>query len=66
MLWGRREVMCAKPVGAKPAEGMYSWTRQILQDQIAFAARKLQSDAAADALREARLKERSNPPSGAA
>ena len=29
LLWGRREVMCTKPIGAKPAEGMYNWTRQL-------------------------------------
>jgi hypothetical protein len=40
LLWGRRETMCTKPVGAKPAEGMYSWTRQILADQIALTSRK--------------------------
>ena len=31
LLWGRRDSMCTKPNGAKPAEGMYSWTRQILR-----------------------------------
>jgi hypothetical protein len=35
LLWGRRNVMCTKPIGAKPNEGMYSWTRQFLHDQIA-------------------------------
>jgi hypothetical protein len=40
LLWGRRETMCTKPIGAKPAEGMYSWTRQILADQIAVTSRK--------------------------
>ena len=34
LLWGRRERMCTKPVGAKPNEGMYSWTWEILQSQI--------------------------------
>jgi hypothetical protein len=34
LLWGRRERMCTKPVGAKPNEGMYSWTWEILQNQI--------------------------------
>jgi hypothetical protein len=45
LLWGRRGIMCTKPIGAKPAEGMYSWTRQILQDQIAFTSRKTAADA---------------------
>jgi len=51
LLWGRREVMCTKPVGAKPTEGMYSWTRQNLQQQITLALRKTESDAAAQTLR---------------
>ena len=39
LLWGRREIMCTKPVGAKSSEGMYSWTSQILQDQITMMTR---------------------------
>ena len=39
LLWGRRDVMCTKPTGAKNAEGMYNWTPAILQDQIAIALR---------------------------
>lgn len=42
MLWGRREIMCRKPQGARAAEGMFSWTRQILQDQLALNERKAQ------------------------
>ena len=45
LLWGRREIMCTKPVGAKPAEGMYSWTRQILQDQMVLTLRKINTGA---------------------
>jgi hypothetical protein len=51
LLWGRREIMCTKPIGAKTAEGMYSWTRQILQDQIAITSRSTRSDAIAETLR---------------
>ena len=40
LLWGRREIMCTKPAGAKSSEGMYSWTSQILQDQITLTTRK--------------------------
>jgi hypothetical protein len=40
LLWGRRELMCTKPVGAKPNEGMYSWTTPILRDQIALTLRR--------------------------
>ena len=52
LLWGRREIMCTKPIGAMPAEGMYSWTRQILQDQIDLTSRKAGADATAQALRD--------------
>ena len=34
LLWGRREIMCTKPIGAKPAEGMYSWTSEIMKTQL--------------------------------
>jgi len=60
LLWGRREAMCTKPVGAKPAEGMFSWTRQILLEQIAFTRRKARSDAEAESVRAERLKAREN------
>jgi hypothetical protein len=53
LLWGRREIMCTKPVGAKSAEGMYSWTRQIVQDQITLASRKAGADATVETARHA-------------
>jgi hypothetical protein len=34
LLWGRREIMCTKPMGAKPAEAMYSWTSEIIKTQM--------------------------------
>ena len=40
LLWGRRAEMCTKPVGAKSAEGMYNWTWEILQDQVAIGHRR--------------------------
>jgi hypothetical protein len=40
LLWGRRGMMCTKPVGAKSLEGMYKWTREILEDQVAIALRR--------------------------
>lgn len=52
LLWGRREIMCTKPIGAKASEGIYSWTGQILQNQIALTFRKAASDAAAEAVRK--------------
>ncbi len=44
LLWGRREVMCTKPAGAKPGDrdGMYSWTSTILHDQIVTTLRNAQ------------------------
>ena len=39
LLWGRGGAMCTKPIGAKSAEGMYKWTREILEDQVAIALR---------------------------
>jgi hypothetical protein len=35
---------------------MYSWTRQILQDQITFTTRKAAADAAAATVRDAHAK----------
>jgi hypothetical protein len=40
LLWGRRESMCTKPAGARPADSMYSWTWQILQNQITMTLRR--------------------------
>jgi hypothetical protein len=42
LLWGRRECMCSKPAGAKPHDGMYSWTWEILQDRIGATLRNAQ------------------------
>ena len=52
LLWGRREVMCTKPIGAARAEGMYSWTRQILHEQIAFNLRQSSTEVEARSLRK--------------
>jgi hypothetical protein len=51
LLWGRRDLMCTKPLGAKNADGMYSWTSEILEQQVIFHSRKAHSDAAAESLR---------------
>jgi hypothetical protein len=40
LLWGRRERMCTKPTGSKRDDSMYSWTWEILQDQIVTTLRK--------------------------
>ena len=39
LLWGRREIMCSKPTGAKSSDGMYSWTLPILQEQMELMKR---------------------------
>ncbi len=44
LLWGRRDLMCTKPTTAKPADGMYSWTWEILQNQILTIRRAAQSN----------------------
>ena len=40
LLWSRREGMCKKPVGARPDDSMYSWTPDILRDQLLANERK--------------------------
>ena len=39
LVWGRRESMCTKPDSARPGDGMYSWTRETLESQLAAALR---------------------------
>jgi len=34
LLWGRRERMCTKPLTAKSADAIYSWTWEILECQL--------------------------------
>jgi hypothetical protein len=51
LLWGRREIMCTKPLGAKTAEGMYIWSPQVLRDQIAITSRSTHTDEIAETLR---------------
>jgi hypothetical protein len=43
LLWGRRELMCTKPATAKRADSMYSWTWEILQNQILTILRAARS-----------------------
>ena len=50
LLWGRPDIMCTKPVGAKSAEGMYMWSPQVLQDQIAIASRSTRTGEVAETL----------------
>lgn len=45
LLWGRREPMCIKPTTARPGDSMYSWTPEILQNQILTLRRLAESNA---------------------
>jgi hypothetical protein len=42
LLWGRRERMCTRPAGSKRDDSMYSWTWEILQEQIVATLRNAQ------------------------
>jgi len=42
LLWGRREAMCTRPTGARPGDAMYSWTWNILHDQVLATLRNSQ------------------------
>ncbi len=42
-------MLCTKPVGAKSLDGMYNWTREILEDQVAIALRRARTRAPTDA-----------------
>lgn len=42
LLWGRRERMCKRPLGARSSDAMYSWTREILEEQIVQTIRNAQ------------------------
>jgi len=52
LLWGRRGVMCTKPIGAASTDGMYSWTSQFLHAQIAFNLRGSATKTEAGSLRK--------------
>jgi len=53
LLWGRRGITCTKPLGAKPTDGMYSWSGPFLDDQIALNLRRATTDEKARSLRRA-------------
>ena len=44
LLWGRRAPMCKRPATAQPGQSMYSWTWEILQEQLRTARRLAASD----------------------
>ncbi len=53
LLWGRRERMCTRPIGSKRDDSMYSWTWEILQDQIVTTLRNAQPREVADRYKRA-------------
>jgi len=61
LVWGRRESMCTKPEGAKPSDGMYSWTADIIEEQIAQVRRAAEREARASALKRQRGAPRAEP-----
>ena len=61
LLWGRRELMCTKPTTAKPADGMYSWTREILQIQLLTLRRAAWSNECLAELSRAKAAAKSRP-----
>jgi hypothetical protein len=61
LLWGRRELMCTKPMTAKPADAMYSWTWEILQSQILTIRRGAQSNESLAGLSPAKATPKSRP-----
>ncbi len=66
LLWGRRDVMCTKPVGAKSSEGMYSWTPTILRDQMELTERSIKWKTPTEAFaRPAKPKRRDDDATGA-
>ncbi|HKK52968.1 MAG TPA: TIR domain-containing protein [Myxococcota bacterium] len=38
-LWGRRDRMCTRPRGSERDDAMYSWTRDVLESQMAMTIR---------------------------
>ena len=40
LVWGRRELTCTKPLGAKPHDSMYTWLWNVLKWQIGSEMRK--------------------------
>ena len=51
LLWGRRERMCTKPVGAKSTDAMYSWTPDILETQLSAVLRNANPPAVPESLK---------------
>ena len=39
LLWGRREAMCKRPTGSLRDDSMYTWTREVIREQLEAALR---------------------------
>lgn len=39
LLWGRREVMCTRPLGARADDPMYGWSPNIIHNQVVVTLR---------------------------
>jgi hypothetical protein len=61
LLWGRREITCTKPMTAKPADAMYSWTWEILQSQMLTLRRAARSNESLAGLSRAKATPESQP-----
>jgi hypothetical protein len=53
LLWGRRDRMCTRPAGSRRDDSMYSWTWQILQEQITTTLRNARPREVADRYKRA-------------
>jgi len=51
LLWSRREAMCKKPVGMRRDDSMYSWTLDILREQLIANQRKALGDRVPESLK---------------
>ena len=54
LLWGRRDPMCRKPATAKPTDCMYTWTVDVLQQQVIHLRRTAEAEARDAERREAK------------
>jgi len=41
LIWGRRELTCTKPLGARPRDDMYTWIWDLLKYRILFEMRRV-------------------------
>jgi hypothetical protein len=51
LLWGRRDSMCKKPKGAGADDGIYMWTRSVLERQLADGLRRSREPAVPESMK---------------